>query len=204
MCLKVGLAQALASPVGQRVRGQVVRQNGPGSSKTFGYDRWGRLTSTSQVSSATGICTTRAYTYDRRTNRTGKTTKTGSSAGECPGEAEPATATESHTYGSADRITDAGYGYDAFGRITQTPSGVQNSYYTNDLLAGQQTADARMSWTLDPALRFRKFTSEKLVDGSWANAVTKVNHYRVAVTWTPAEFASKIRAERAKATSGAR
>ncbi|MGW3961041.1 RICIN domain-containing protein [Amycolatopsis sp. NPDC005003] len=166
-----------ASSSVDNVRGQVVRQNGPGSSKTFGYDRWGRLTSTAQVSSATGICTTRAYTYDRRSNRTGKTTKTGSAAGECPGEADPAAATESHAFDSADRITDAGYTYDAFGRITQTPTGVQNSYYTNDLLAGQQTADARMSWTLDPALRFRKFTSEKLVDGSWASAVTKVNHY---------------------------
>jgi RHS repeat-associated protein len=67
--------------------------------------------------------------------------------------------------------------YDAFGRITQTSSGVTNSYYANDLLAGQQTADKRMSWTLDPALRFRKFTTEKLVNGQWAEAVTKVNHY---------------------------
>lgn len=123
-----------------------------------------------------GTCTVRTYTYDRRANRTGKATRTGSSAGECPGDAEPAQ-TETHSYDSADRITDPGYGYDAFGRITATPAGVSHSYFVNDLLAGQQSSDARMSWTLDPALRFRKYTAEKLVDGAWANAVTKVNHY---------------------------
>lgn len=165
-----------ASTAVENIRGQIVQQHGPGSSKTFGYDRWGRLTSASQVSAADGICTTRSYTYDRRSNRTGKATRAGTSAGTCPADSEPAQ-TESHTYDSADRITDTGYVYDAFGRITQTPAGVTNSYYANDLLAGQQTADKRMSWTLDPALRFRKFTSEKLVNGQWAEAVTKVNHY---------------------------
>lgn len=157
------------------IRGQVIQQNGPASSKTFTYDRWGRLTTAKQVSSASGNCTVRSYTYDRRSNRTGKSTRGGSST-TCPGESDPAVS-ETHTYDSADRITDAGYVYDAFGRITSTPSGVTNSYYTNDLVAGQETADSRMSWTLDPTLRFRQFTAEKKVNGAWANAVTKVNHY---------------------------
>lgn len=169
--------QIAASSVVENIRGQVVRQTGPASDKTFGYDRWSRLTSAKDVSAASGYCTVRGYTYDRRANRTGKATRVGTSAGACPGESDPASSSESHTYDSADRITDAGYTYDAFGRIVGSPSGVSNSYYVNDLLSGQQTADARMSWTIDPALRFRRFTSEKLVNGSWANAVTKVNHY---------------------------
>ncbi|MFL6145144.1 MAG: RICIN domain-containing protein [Labedaea sp.] len=163
-----------ASSVVENIRGQVIQQSGPGSTKTFTYDRWARLTQTKDASASTGYCTVRSYSYDRRANRTGKSTRTGTTS--CPGDGEPAQ-TEAHSYDSADRITDAGYRYDAFGRITNTPAGVANSYFVNDLLAGQQTSDARMSWTLDPALRFRKFTSEKLVNGAWANAVTKVNHY---------------------------
>nr|BFE49907.1 hypothetical protein GCM10017745_33340 [Saccharothrix mutabilis subsp. capreolus] len=118
----------------------------------------------------------RTYTFDRRTNRTGKSTRTGATGGVCPGDSEPAQ-TQSHTYDSADRLTDAGWVYDAFGRITTTPDGVQNSYYVNDLVRSQQTADRRMTWTLDPALRQRSFTAERLVNGGWANAVTKLNHY---------------------------
>jgi len=57
------------------------------------------------------------------------------------------------------------------------PGGQSNTYYANDLVAGQQTSMDRMSWTLDPVLRLRAFTAEKFVGGVWANAVTKVNHY---------------------------
>jgi len=158
------------------IRGQTVALTGPGSTKTFGYDRWGRLTTATQVSASTGACTIRSYAYDRRSNRTGKTTRAGTSAGTCPGGADPAQ-TQTHSYDSADRITDPGYTYDTFGRITATPAGLANSYFTNDMLAGQQLADQRMSWTLDPNQRFRQFTSEKLVNGAWANNVTKINHY---------------------------
>ncbi|WP_143532198.1 RICIN domain-containing protein [Saccharothrix sp. ALI-22-I] len=165
-----------ASAVVENAQGQWLRHTGPGSDKRYSYDDLGRLTRVEDTSAATSACTVRTYAFDRRTNRTGKTTRVGTTAGVCPGDSEPAQ-TESHTYDSADRLTDAGWVYDAFGRITATPAGVQNSYYVNDLVRSQQTADTRMTWTLDPALRQRAFTSEKLVNGAWANAVTKVNHY---------------------------
>lgn len=164
------------SAVVENVHGQWLRHTGPGSDKSYTYDFMGRLTKVADTSTASGQCTVRVYTYDRRTNRTGKTTRTGASAGACPADSEPAQ-TESHTYDSADRLTDAGWVYDAFGRITATPGGVTNSYHVNDLVRSQQTADSRMSWSLDPVLRLRSFVSEKLVNGAWANAVTKVNHY---------------------------
>ncbi|HVK20012.1 MAG TPA: DNRLRE domain-containing protein [Actinokineospora sp.] len=164
------------SHVVDNIRGQALQQDNSSSWKTFAYDRWGRLTTAQQQSRSTGVIVQRGYTYDQRSNRTGKTTKTGSVPWSLPLAGDPVVS-QTNTYDSADRITNTGYVYDAFGRITSTPSGVTNSYYVNDLVAGQQTASARMSWTLDPALRFRRFTSEKWVSGAWANAVTKVNHY---------------------------
>ncbi|GAA0232729.1 RICIN domain-containing protein [Saccharothrix mutabilis subsp. mutabilis] len=165
-----------ASTVVENAQGQWLRHSGPGSDKRYAYDDLGRLTRVEDTSAATGLCTVRTYTFDRRTNRTGKATRTGATGGVCPGDSEPAQ-TQSHTYDSADRLTDAGWVYDALGRITTTPDGVQNSYYVNDLVRSQQTADRRMTWTLDPALRQRSFTAEQLVNGGWANAVTKLNHY---------------------------
>ncbi|MFI9816048.1 polymorphic toxin-type HINT domain-containing protein [Saccharothrix variisporea] len=165
-----------ASSIVENTQGQWLRHTGPGSDKRYSYDTLGRLTKVEDVSAATGLCTVRTYTFDRRTNRTGKSTRSGSTGGVCPGDSEPAQS-QSHTYDSADRLTDPGWVYDAFGRITATPDGVQNSFYVNDLVRSQQTADKRMTWTLDPALRQRAFTAEKLVNGTWANAVTKVNHY---------------------------
>jgi RHS repeat-associated protein len=165
-----------ASTAVDNVRGQTIALNGPGSQKKFGYDRWGRLTTATQLSTATGTCTIRDYAYDRRSNRTAKTTRAGSSAGVCPAAGDPAQS-ESNTYDSADRISNPGYTYDTFGRITQTPTGLTSGYYVNDLLATQQQGDQRMSWTLDPNLRARRFTSEKQVNGAWANNVTKINHY---------------------------
>jgi RHS repeat-associated protein len=171
-----GDALVASSSVVENAQGQWLRHTGPGSDKRFGYDQLGRLTKVEDTSATTGLCTTRTYAFDRRTNRTGKSTRAGTTAGACPGDGEPAQ-TETHTYDSADRLTDAGWVYDAFGRIVSTPGGVQNSFYVNDLVRSQQTADARMTWSLDPALRQRSFTAEKLVNGAWANAVTKVNHY---------------------------
>ncbi|OLM29864.1 Rhs protein [Pseudonocardia sp. Ae717_Ps2] len=160
----------------ENLRGEIISLTGPGSNKTLAYDRWGRLTSATQIALSTSACTIRDYTYDRRSNRTGKTTRTGSSAGVCPASGDPAQS-ETHTYDSADRITDTGYTYDAFGRITTTPAGLTSTYYTNDLVASQQQGDQRMSWTLDPGHRFRAITSERNVSGNWLNNYTKINHY---------------------------
>ncbi|MFU8851534.1 hypothetical protein ACNAW0_11205 [Micromonospora sp. SL1-18] len=35
----------------------------------------------------------------------------------------------------------------------------------------------RQTWTLDPAHRFRAFTTETRVDASWVNTTSKLNHY---------------------------
>jgi RHS repeat-associated protein len=157
----------------ENTQGQWVNHTYTGGSKTYGYDTLGRLTSVQHT--ALGACATRTYAYDTRTNRTLRRTYNPGTGGAC--RSDTADAEDGHTYDTADRLTDTGYGYDSFGRITSLPSGLTNTYYANDLVASQETADTRQNWTLDPAHRFRAFTTANFVNGSWSNATSKLNHY---------------------------
>ncbi|WP_432990962.1 discoidin domain-containing protein [Dactylosporangium sp. CA-233914] len=152
----------------ENTAGQWVNHTYTGGAKTYGYDTLGRLTSTNQTTGS--ICDKRTYAYDTRTNRTSKKLYAN-----C--QAEAATTEEIHTYDTADRIMDAGYIHDAFGRITTTPGGPTNTYYANDLVAQQVLGTTKQNWTLDPSHRFRGFTTSTLVGGTWTNASSKLNHY---------------------------
>lgn len=105
-----GMLIAASSEV-ENVRGQTIPTSGPGSNSVFGYDRYGRLTSAQQTASATEFCTGCAYTCDRRSNRTGRASRTGAAPESCPVDGPAETTT--HTYDSADRQTDGGYAYNA-------------------------------------------------------------------------------------------
>ncbi|MFE4620243.1 DNRLRE domain-containing protein [Streptomyces sp. NPDC056747] len=157
--------------VEESVHGQVTRHNG-WSGQDYTYDATGRLT---QVNDDVGdTCTTRAYTFDQRTNRTGLTTAEGAAGAACP--TPGGTTTTTHTYDSADRLISAGYVYDAFGRTTDLP-GTQIGYYTNDL-AHQQTANSqRQTWQLDAGHRYRSWTVEENTAGTWTQTTAKINHY---------------------------
>lgn len=159
----------------ENVAGQWVNHSYTGGSKTYGYDRTGRLIRAEHDSAVNDGCVTRTYGYDGRTNRTGSTRFAPAVDGGC--EEGTVASSQSHSYDSADRLTDDGYGYDAFGRTTAMPGGLVNSYFVNDLVQRQQVADARRTWSLDPAHRFRTFSTETLVDGDWVTTASKVNHY---------------------------
>ncbi|MEU0550478.1 LamG-like jellyroll fold domain-containing protein [Micromonospora sp. NPDC005979] len=159
----------------ENTAGQWVDHTYTGGGKNYAYDRLGRLTKARQDSAITGGCVTRTYAYDSRTNRTNSSTFDPAADGSCDEDAADAEA--DHTYDTADRLTDAGFVYDAFGRTVAMPGGLTNAYYANDLVQRQQLGDSRQTWTLDPAHRFRAFTTETLVDGNWANATSKLNHY---------------------------
>jgi hypothetical protein len=89
----------------------------------------------------------------------------------------PPRTSDNHTFDSADRITDPGYVYDAFGRTTTLPSGLNNTYYANELIQRQEQGDSRQIWTLDPAHRFRGFTTDTKVDDTRTNVSSKLIHY---------------------------
>jgi hypothetical protein len=116
--------------------GQAVNHTYTGGSRTYTYDHLGRLTATGENTDGAG-CTTRTYTFDTRTNRTSRKTYNPDTNG-----ARRATGTvdsqADHTYDTADRTTDTGYTYDAFGRITAMPGGLANTFYANDLAASYE------------------------------------------------------------------
>ncbi|WP_422732959.1 LamG-like jellyroll fold domain-containing protein [Micromonospora sp. WMMD558] len=168
-------AVVFSESVAENTASQWVNHTYTGGSKTYRYDRLGRLVRAQHDSAITEGCLTRTYAYDDRTNRTGSTSFAPAADGTC--EESTATASRIHTYDTADRLTDDGYVYDAFGRTTALPGGLVNSYFANDLVQRQQLDDARQTWTLDPAHRFRAYTTETLVDGNWVGATSKLNHY---------------------------
>lgn len=145
---------------------------GQASAQAYAYDAAGRLAQTQDV--ANGVCTTRSYTYDSNSNRTGKTTTVATPGAACSTSGGTST---THTYDSADRLVDAGYVYDAFGRTTAQPNGATTAYHANDLVRQQVVGSNRQTWALDAALRFRSWTTETNAGGTWTSTGSKLNHY---------------------------
>ncbi|MFF2073888.1 ricin-type beta-trefoil lectin domain protein [Kitasatospora sp. NPDC058162] len=155
-------------------QGQVAKDTSSTATRSYRYDRLGRLVKAEQTTAAAG-CVTRQYAFDAHSNRLSKQTSPRGAAGEC--STAGATA-ENHTYDSADRLTDAGFAYDAFGRTVKTATGATNTYWANDRVAAQEKGDTKQEWAVDAAHRLTAFTTgKKQADGSWANATSKLNHY---------------------------
>ncbi|WP_159042533.1 DNRLRE domain-containing protein [Streptomyces sp. IGB124] len=154
-------------------QGAVAKDTSTSGTRAYTYDRLGRLTKAEQTTTAFG-CVTRQYTFDSHSNRLAKATSP-AVAGACSTDSP---VTENHTYDSADRLTDEGFMYDAFGRTTKTATGATNTYWANDKVAAQEKADTKQEWTVDPAHRLTGFTTaKKQANGTWANATSKLNHY---------------------------
>ncbi|MFB8238039.1 DNRLRE domain-containing protein [Kitasatospora purpeofusca] len=167
--------------VTENVHGQWATHTGtPGvtAAQTFSYDRAGRLTQVRDTSTD-AVCTTRTYGFDANTNRTSLATATAPRGQEC---STNGATTLTSGYDSADRLVDAGHGYDAFGRTTAVPdrAGLPGStvgYYNTDLVQQQTTGTTRQTWTLDAAQRLRGWTTETAAGGTWTVSGTRTNHY---------------------------
>lgn len=157
--------------VATTAHGQTSRHAG-WSDQNYQYDAVGRLTTVEDTSQT--VCTRNTYVFDTRANRKSKTVAAAAPGLDCP---ITGGTTTSHTYDSADRLVDAGYAYDAFGRSTAVPANGTFSYYTNDLVHQQTTGGERQTWTLDPAQRFRSWTVESGSGSTWSTLQTKLNHY---------------------------
>ncbi|MBA3743586.1 RHS repeat-associated core domain-containing protein [Sporichthya sp.] len=157
-----------------------------GTNQRYDYDLVGRLTQAlDTTASATGsTCVRRDYTFTGdgglNTNRTGyaetSLTSGKDSAASCP--ASPGS-TVSSTYDTADRITNSGYLYDAHGRTSTAPlpAGTASiDYYRTDMVQRQTIGTNRQTWTLDPGMRLRGWTTETN-NGTWTQTAAKTNHY---------------------------
>ncbi|WP_280880315.1 RHS repeat-associated core domain-containing protein [Streptomyces pseudovenezuelae] len=157
------------------VHGQRATHTGtPGitASQAYAYDAAGRLTQV-QDTSTDAYCTTRTYTYDKNSNRKSLASATGTVGNDCTTSGATTTA---YSYDTADRLVNAGYVYDAFGRTTSRP-GATLAYFTNDMIQQQTAGSRRQTWSLDSTLRLRSWTTESNSSGTWTQTGSKVNHY---------------------------
>ncbi|MFI6002225.1 DNRLRE domain-containing protein [Streptomyces sp. NPDC051366] len=159
-----------ADTVAQSAHGQVATHAG-WSGQSYGYDAAGRLKTVDDT--ADTVCTRRTYAFDNRSNRTSLTRAVAAPGVDCTSTGATST---TFSYDSADRIVDAGYGYDNLGRTTAAP-GSTNAYYANDLAHQQTAGTLRQTWQLDSALRYRSWTTETGSGSNWTQTAAKVNHY---------------------------
>ncbi|MFJ2198480.1 hypothetical protein [Streptomyces violaceusniger] len=140
-----------------------VENNGTTTS-SYIYDAVGRLTQAGDDTGATR--TTRSYDFESNAsfNRTSLTTATSTTDCADTTTGTTATTTDSHTYDSADRITDTGYTYDAFGGTTGLPGGTTLAYYTNNLVRQETTSTTKQTWFLDAAHRLADWSTQTSTD----------------------------------------
>ncbi|WP_328303835.1 DNRLRE domain-containing protein [Streptomyces sp. NBC_00435] len=168
-------ALLLGDSVTESVHGQRLTHTG-GAGQTerqeYSYDAIGRLTQVNDTYA--DVCTVRGYGFDSRSNRTSLTTAASTPGADCP---TTGGTTKTSAFDSADRIVDAGYAYDKFGRTTTMPGGTTLSYYNSDLVEQQTAGSSRQTWSLDPAQRTRTFKTESNSGGTWTQTASKTNHY---------------------------
>jgi RHS repeat-associated protein len=156
------------------IRDQVMRQESNLTSEEYVYDKAGRLTLAKQTPNLEG-CTTRAYAYDKNSNRTSVTTRAPKEGGAC--DTTSAGTKQSSTYDTADRLIGSGIVYDSLGRMTALPSAysgggtLSTNYYVNNQIKSQTQDGLTNTYELDSAGRQRKRTR------SGSQSGTEVYHY---------------------------
>jgi RHS repeat-associated protein len=140
----------------ESIHGQTVTHDGRDSDQRYAYDAAGRLEQVRDTG-ADG-CATRRYVFDADSNRTAKVQIPPAADGGC---SETGAMSSTHAYDEADRITDDGYEYDAFGRITRVPAAdagggpLTTGYYVNDRARRTEQDGRAVTLTLDGLLRPR-------------------------------------------------
>ncbi|WP_327112799.1 colicin E3/pyocin S6 family cytotoxin [Streptomyces sp. NBC_01341] len=178
---------------GYTVHGQQAghtQTDGSTTQSDYTYDSAGHLTQA--INSSTAGCTTRAYTFDVNSNRK----SLNASSDDCDSSTvDTTTATTSYAYDSADRLVNAGYVYDAFGRTT-TSGATTLSYFTNDLVATETVGTSRNTWALDAAGRLAVQTAQTQSGSTWTTNTTTTNHYgdsSDSPTWAKTGSSTTIR-----------
>lgn len=169
--------------------GQTVAETSPGEEDAYSYDEDGRLTQVQDTTAASGSqpqqCTTSEYAFDADSNRTSLTSYAGNAGGTCA--TSTVASSSSSSFDAADRITNTGYTYDAFGRTLTVPASdaigqgafasvtgtLSLSYYANDMIAQENQGSQQLSYTLDP-LQDRIASATV---GTGSNQVVTTNDY---------------------------
>ncbi|TCO44517.1 RHS repeat-associated protein [Kribbella antiqua] len=158
--------------------GQTAKRVSSLSSQSYTHDQAGRITA---VADTVGQqCTTRTYSFNVAADRLANAEYAPAADGSC--QSVTAASTRNWTYDTADRVTSAGYAYDALGRTTTVPAvdtGVPAAgaatigYHANDLVDTITQGGRTTDYTID-------VTGERI--RSWTDNATgvveqKTQHY---------------------------
>jgi YD repeat-containing protein len=166
------------------IHGEALSRSGSLAADAYAYDGAGRLTQTQETPTGKG-CTTRLYAYDADSNRLSLTTREPGAEGKCATSGGTA---ESHSYDEADRLSDTGAVYDAFGNTTTLPAAdaegheIKSTYYASNQTHSATQSGKTITYNLDPDARSREIVTEE-----GEGKTTAVNHYPgpgEAVSWT--------------------
>jgi large repetitive protein len=135
-----------------------------GFSKSYGYDRAGRLTSVLSAIDTTGGpgCNSRSYVFDKQGNRTSVTDAPATGACSSSGGTSTTWAYDVFSRQLTGANGSGTYVYDVFGRQTTLPStdapnpaggDITIGYYDTDAVASMSQGGTTQSFTLDPAGR---------------------------------------------------
>jgi sugar lactone lactonase YvrE len=156
------------------IHGETLKQTSTLSEEpSYTYDAAGRLTGAQEIPAGEG-CKMRLYAYDEEGNRTSETQREPSTEGKCPTEGGTV---ERHTYDNANRLTDPGTAYEAFGNTTTLPAAdaggypLETSYYVDNQVSKQTQNGETIEYKLDPEER----ALETVSTGKTASTVT--SHY---------------------------
>jgi DNA-binding beta-propeller fold protein YncE len=168
------------------VYGETIAQTSTLASENYTYDSTGRLLEAQETPAGKG-CGTRVYAYDEESNRTSLTTRAPGGEGKCATEGGTV---QRHVYDEANRLTDEGIEYEAFGNTTKLPAAdaegheIKSTYYLDNQVATQEQNHVLDSYLYDPAGRAMQTSSENTETKA---KTTLVSHYAgpgEAVTWT--------------------
>jgi RHS repeat-associated protein len=166
------------------IQGQSLYDQSTLGNRNYTYDSASHLTEVQDSPVGQG-CTIRVYTYDADSNRVGLVTRNPNQDGSCdttPGDGT----TQTHTYDSADRITDPGVTYDAWGNITSLPpadaggSQLASTYYADDTIYTQDQNGQTTTYNLDPVDRVRGRLS---VGGASSDEIDHYSNAGDSPTW---------------------
>jgi YD repeat-containing protein len=168
------------------IHGETLTQTSTLSKENYAYDNAGRLTEV-QETPAGKDCTESLYAYNEESDRTSLTTRESGSE-TCPTEGG---STERHTYDEANRLTDEGITYEAFGNTTKLPATdagkyeLTTSYYVDGQAASQTQDEKTIDYHYDPEGRTRE--TETTTSGK---KTTTISHYSApgeTIAWTSEE-----------------
>ncbi len=164
----------LSDQITPSIHGETITQVSSLSAETYSYGGAGWLNQVQETPAGEG-CKTRVYNYDEEGDRTTLTTREPAAENKCANEGGT---TEWHTYDTANRLSDPGVTYEAFGNTTALPaseaggSSLTSSFYVDNQVYKQTQDGTTIEYVTDPEDRTRE-----TVTGSGAEAAKSISHY---------------------------